>query len=359
MENLFSFLPEEYGWILQSFAIVVITLIVSYAERIVYKRLHPKVEKSPNFWDDALIEAVHLPLKLFIWLVGITLAAQVAGAYTDHAVLKNVLEPTREIGTALLFVWFLVRFIRGIETNLLAPSRGKHSLDETTIHAICQILRIAVIITAVLVLLQTFGVPLSGVIAFGGVGGIAVGFAAKDLLSNFFGGLMIFLDRPFKIGDWVRSPDKEIEGTVEHIGWRLTRIRTFDKRPLFVPNSLFSTIAIENPSRMMNRRIKTNVGVRYQDAPKVGVIVKDVEKMLKSHPEIDTRKTCFVNLVHFGSSALEFQVYTFTKTTNWVKFQGIQEDVFLKIIEIITSHGAECAFPTATLHVPDGIHVKS
>ena len=91
---------------------------------------------------------------------------------------------------------------------------------------------------------------------------------------------MIYLDRPFDVGDWVRSPDKNIEGTVEDIGWRLTRIRTFDKRPLYVPNGTFSTISVENPSRMSNRRIKTNIGLRYDDANKVATIIADIESML-------------------------------------------------------------------------------
>ena len=82
------------------------------------------------------------------------------------------------------------------------------------------------------------------------MGGIAVGFAARDLLANFLGGLSIFMDRPFAVGDWIRSPDREIEGTVEDVGWRVTRIRTFDQRPLYVPNSVFSTVALENPSRL-------------------------------------------------------------------------------------------------------------
>ena len=115
-------------------------------------------------------------------------------------------------------------------------------IDETTVDAVAKLLRISVIITGVLVALQSLGYSISGVLAFGGVGGIAVGFAARDLLANFFGGLMIYMDRPFNVGEWIRSPDKEIEGTVEKIGWRLTTIRTFDKRPLYVPNSLFNNL---------------------------------------------------------------------------------------------------------------------
>ena len=88
------------------------------------------------------------------------------------------------------------------------------------------------------------------------------------------------------VGDWIRSPDRDIEGTVEHIGWRLTRIRTFDKRPLYVPNSTFLSVALENPSRMTHRRIYETIGVRYDDAGKVPGIIQQVEAMLRSTPKL-------------------------------------------------------------------------
>jgi MscS family membrane protein len=162
------------------------------------------------------------------------------------------------------------------------------------------------------------------VLAFGGVGGIAVGFAARDLLANFFGGLMIYMDRPFNVGEWIRSPDKEIEGTVEKIGWRLTTIRTFDKRPLYIPNSIFNNISVENPSRMSNRRIKETIGIRYDDLSKMEKIINDVRKMLKEHADIDTTKTLIVNFNEFAPSSLDFFIYTFTKTTDWIRYHEIK-----------------------------------
>ena len=132
-------------------------------------------------------------------------------------------------------------------------------------------------------------------------------------------------------------------------------IRTFDKRPLYVPNSLFTTISVENPSRMTNRRIKENIGIRYADAGKMAAIIKDVKKMLKEHDEIDTTQTLIVNFNQFAPSSLEFLVYTFTKTTNWIKFHEVKQDVLLKIFDIIEANEAECAFPTSTIHLPDGI----
>ena len=170
---------------------------------------------------------------------------------------------------------------------------------------------------------------------------------------------MIYMDRPFNVGDWIRSPDKEIEGTVEKIGWRSTIIRTFDKRPLHVPNSIFSNISVENPSRMSNRRIKETIGIRYDDLSKMEKIINDVEKMLKNHTDIDTTETLMVNFNEFAPSSLDFFIYTFTKTTDWAHYHKIKQDVLLKIINIIESNGAECAFPTSTLHISPGTDIPN
>jgi len=168
----------------------------------------------------------------------------------------------------------------------------------------------------------------------------------------------VYLDRPFAIGDWIRSPDRNIEGTVEDIGWRVTRIRTFDKRPLYVPNSVFAQIALENPSRMSNRRIFETIGVRYDDFAHVADIVADIKSMLRAHPDIAQEQTMIVNFNAYNSSSLDIMVYTFTRTTQWVAFHEIKQNVLLKIGGIIEAHGAQIAFPTRTLHVPDGVRFE-
>ena len=145
----------------------------------------------------------------------------------------------------LLVGWLLHRVSTGIEKELLSEHRGpRDSDDRATISAVARLARITVWVLSALMVLQSLGVSVSGLLAFGGIGGIAVGFAAKDMLANFLGGLSIYLDRPFAVGDWIRSPDRSIEGTVEDIGLRVTRIRTFDQRPLYVPNSTFSSVSL-------------------------------------------------------------------------------------------------------------------
>ncbi|MCW8883804.1 MAG: mechanosensitive ion channel family protein [Motiliproteus sp.] len=339
-------------WIVEVFVVVFITLIASFVLNRIFSRIADKLTATKNLWDDILLEAVRRPATVMVWVIGLSWAAKLVEMKSDSTLL-SIIEPARDIGVIMLLSWFLIRLVKGGELAVMEPARFKKPMDETTAQAIGKLLRASIIITTVLVILQSLGYSISGVLAFGGIGGIAIGFAAKDLLANFFGGLMIYLDRPFKVGDWVRSPDKNIEGTVEYIGWRQTRIRTFDKRPLYVPNATFTSISVENPSRMKNRRIKETIGLRYDDANKVKPVIDEVREMLRNHPEIDTHQTLIVNLNSFGPSSLDFFIYTFTKTTNWVRFHEIKEEVMLTIIEIVESHGAEFAFPTSTIHMPD------
>ena len=337
-------------WVYQVFTVVFLTLLISYVVGLLFGRLCKFAEKSSNVWDDVLLESARKPVQLLIWLLGISWAARIT-QLANNAEIFELIDPVRRVGVIILITWFLFGLAKRFEIALQSPGRVKEPLDATTASAIGKLLRASIIITASLVILQNLGFSISGVLAFGGVGGIAVGFAAKDLLANFFGGLTVYMDRPFVVGDWVRSPDKNIEGTVEHIGWRLTRIRTFDKRPLYVPNATFSTISLENPSRMTHRRIQETIGVRYDDIGQVRSIVESVKRMLIEHDEIDDMQTLIVNLNQFGDSSVNLLVYTFTKTTIWVKFHEVKQDVLLRIAEIIEEHGASIAFPTTTLHV--------
>ncbi|OMH34009.1 mechanosensitive ion channel family protein [Motiliproteus sp. MSK22-1] len=343
---------QEGLWVIEVFVVVFITLLANLIVRRMLNRVALKLEKTKNQWDDILVEASRQPVSMLIWVIGLSWAAMLVDMKSDTSILVAV-EPVRDVAVIVLLSWFLIRLVKGGEQAVLEPERFKKPMDETTAHAIGKLLRASIIITTVLVILQSLGYSISGVLAFGGIGGIAVGFAAKDLLANFFGGLMIYLDRPFVVGDWVRSPDQEIEGTVEYIGWRQTRIRTFDKRPLYVPNATFANISVENPSRMKNRRIYEKVGLRYDDAAKVEPVINAVREMLQQHSEIDQRQTLIVNLNSFGASSLDFFIYTFTKTTDWVKFHHIKQDVMLKIMAIVEDHDAEFAFPTSTIHTPD------
>ncbi|MFA5082667.1 MAG: mechanosensitive ion channel family protein [Hydrogenophilaceae bacterium] len=307
--------------------------------------------KTANIWDDALINAAKKPLRLTIWLVGLTAAADILGKHLGSPIFELV-PPLRNVGVVASLAWFLVLLTGNVADNIVnSREAASGEVDRTTVDAVAKLAKLTILVISALMIMQTLGISIAGILAAGGIGGIAIGFAAKDILANFFGGLTIYLDRPFSVGEWIRSPDKDIEGTVEYISWRHTRIRRFNKNPVYVPNALFTTIVVENPSRMSNRRIKETIGIRYQDIGKMAAIVAEVKAMLENHPEIDNEQTLIVNFNEFADSSLNFFIYTFTKTIQWVRYHEIKQDVLLQTAAIIERHGAEIAFPTRTIHL--------
>lgn len=341
MQPIITFLQS---WNTNFLFITLASLLVWIIWRIVYNRLEFLSKKTKFDWDDLTLHALKTPISTLIWCWPATISIDCF--IQEHFGIKlqwlSMLKVPMVITT---LVWITIRFISNMERFVL----NQKTHDETTVQAIAKVARLIFIVIGALTIMQAFGLSLSGLLTFGGVGGLIVGLAAKDLLSNFFGGMMIYFDRPFKVGDWIRSPDRQIEGTVERIGWRMTIIRTFDKRPLYIPNSVFSNIVVENPSRMLNRRIKETIGVRYSDSDKVESIVSEIKSMLKNHPDIDSKQTLIVNFNAFGPSSLQMLVYTFTKTVNWVRYHQVKEDVLLKIMNIIRQHNADIAYPTQTL----------
>jgi MscS family membrane protein len=344
-----SFLAEPM--FLQIFLIVLATALANFATHILLKYAEKLSRLTSSPWDDALIRSAKGPAPVAIWLIGLAFAGGIMGKESGAAIFDAV-PRIRDVGVIVCLAWYLIRLIRNVTHNIGAMHEKKGEVaDQTTIDALSKLSRLTVIITAILLSMQALGFSVSGILAAGGIGGLAVGFAAKDLLANFFGGLTIYLDRPFSVDDWIRSPDKEIEGTVEYISWRHTRVRAFNKNPIYVPNALFTSIVVENPSRMTHRRIKETIGIRYEDIGVMSVIVSEVKAMLQNHDEIDATQTLIVNFNTFGPSSLDFFIYTFTKTKDWIRFHEVKQDVLLQVAGIIERHGAQIAFPTQTVHI--------
>ncbi len=351
LENWVTGLDREWVWAVHVFVVVLATALASFFVRRLLIKLIKRFDRKQTRWDNVVFDAIQRPAAWVVWLVGLDLAVDIVHAQTEAAIFSYS-DQVRDVGILLCITWFLLGLTRGAEAEL---TRDPDEVDIHTAEAIGKLVRLAIIITAVLVILQTLGFSIGGVLAMGGIGGIAIGFAAKDLLANFFGGLIDYLDRPFTVGDWIRSPDREIEGTVEKIGWRVTAIRDFQSRPLYVPNSVFTTIIVENPSRMNNRRIYETIGVRYSDLTSMEKIVSEVNAMLRAHEEIDADKTLMVNFNEFADSSVDFFLYCFTKTTQWIKFHQVKQDVLMRISRIIEENHAEIAFPTTTVHLADPV----
>ena len=349
LHGLFPEQGSEIWTVIIVFSFVFILLLFNWLVNLLVTMLIKKADTTKIIWDEIILNSIKPPLRLLIWVVGLSHIAEfVWDTLSDIHLASKV--STLFIIYAL--TWFVLRLLNSIDRHIIVDRdyQGK-LLDATSMRAVNKLLRISAIITAILLAMQTMGYNISGVLAFGGVGGLIVGLAAKDMLANFFGGLMIYLDRPFQEGDWIRSSDRNIEGTVVSIGWRLTQIKTFDRCPLYVPNSMFTSIVLENPSRMSHRRINETIGVRYDDLAKVPTIAKQIEEMLAQHEEIDEAEGLVVSLNDFGDSSVNIKIYGFTKNKDLATYQATKQDILLQISRIIEAQNAEIAFPTRTLHV--------
>ena len=343
-------------WAIIVFLIVLAAMLIDFVQRRLMRRLGDIVSNTENLWDDAIFHAAVRPLSLLVWLIGITLAIQVIPAQDEGSLLHDeLIGRLRQIGILYAVTWMLYTLVRNIENNIISKARREQrDVDQTTVAALGRVVRVTLIVTASLVALDTLGFNVAGLMAAGGIGGLAVGLAAKDLLANFFGGVTVFIDRPFGIGDWILLKEKGIEGVVENIGWRQTTIRKFDKRPVYVPNAIFTTASVENPSRMTHRRISETFGLRYSDMEQVKAITDEVREMLNGHPEIDGEQTLMVHLNAFSESSIDFFIYCMTHTVNWQKFHEVKQDILLQIGDIVRRHGAAIAFPTRTLDLETG-----
>jgi len=321
----------------------IIALIAHTILGFVLKKIISHADKTKNQWDDHLINAVSLPLKALIWFGWAYFSID---AYKEQIALLNRIVEYIDIAPIFIITWGVVRIISGVEAYMIERDTN---VDGDSVRLITRLVKILIVIAIALGIAQYLGFSISGLLTFGGVGGIVMGFAAKDMLSNIFGGLMIQMDKPFSTGDWIRS--SKFEGTVEKIGWRMTRIRTFSKNPVYIPNSIFASIPIENPSRMTNRRIKEVIGIRYDDIAQMPAIVAEVEALLKAHKDVDQSESLRVYFNYFNASSLDFNVYAFTKTTSKDEYQRVKQQILLDVADIIAKHKAEIAYPTQTLHI--------
>jgi len=217
---------------------------------------------------------------------------------------------------------------------------------------IIKIVKIFVIIIGGITILQEWGYNVNGFLASLGLLGMAFALAAKDTVANLFGSFVIFTDKPFIVGDWIKTQD--VEGTVEHIDIRSTRVRTFAQALVTVPNASLANSAILNWSQMGKRRIKMNLGLTYSTTgEQVEQIIADIKDMLVDHKDIH-QETIHVYFSAFGDSSLNIFCYYFTKTTAWGEFMKVREDTYLKLMKIVESNGSSFAFPSQSIYIENG-----
>jgi MscS family membrane protein len=269
--------------------------------------------------------------------------------------LLNTLSGTTETFLAvlytILFSWLVLCSVKKFESDFNTSELTRTAEYQSAMEALFLFARAFVYIISAFVLMQILDLRhlANSLFATGAVGALFVSFAARDSISNIFGGAMILLDRPFKVGDYISSPDRDIEGTVERIGWRVTVVRTPAKRTKYIPNSLFSTVSIENLTRMSNRRIHFHVGVRYCDLSKIHGICQEIEKQIDEIEFVDKRCSNFCTFRSLGDFSVNMSVNLYTKPQSFREYNKSIETVLHLVVSIVRKHGADFPFPTTTL----------
>lgn len=340
-------IDKAYGWAPETVVLLLIAFGFSLAAKWFARRLHSHFTKKNEFWKDSIIQALYIPLTYFVWFVTALQILDLFAAHTVAPLPEWFRSFTLAASVILAISWFFMRWKRDVVQHMIGKSKNKQIvIDEGRIRAIDRVLTVAIFFFAILSLLEATNQNISTLIAFGGIGGLAVAFASQEIIANLFGGFMIHLTQPFTVGDRITLPERSIEGYVEDIGWYMTRLRSLDKRPVYIPNSTFSRLVVVTPSRMTHRQFKEVLGIRYQDLSKVQSVTTGITTMLNAHPDIDKRLHIIVTLSAFGQYSLDISVIAYTKVIDTHAYMKVQEDILLKIADVLAESGAELAFPT-------------
>lgn len=320
---------------------ILLNKLIKHLPYILFK-INPQLNQK---LIDMVIYIIHSPLIFLIWSISIIFYLEL--------ILPKFLILIKNLFFIVIIAWVswvLLRLLDQGESYLInSVYTGEQKIyrrHKTSIIAAARVLKIILGIIFFLILMQTFHIDITGIIALGGASTIVLGIAAKELLANFFGGIMIFMDRQFIVGDSIKAASQGIEGKVEYIGWRLTKIRTLENSLLYVPNSAFLTISVENSSKRYTRRIKEIIRLKYKDVSKIEFVLQEILIMLKNHLDIDSNQMCFMGIYQFNSLAVDCLLWCFTRAIDLESYLKVQHDVLYKISNILTVHEIEIASTT-------------
>ncbi len=343
-----SLLRLIIAFVILFLALLLKRVIAHLFTKIIFKA----AQKTSTKMDDILLQQLNKPAEFLVVIIGLYIAIEILQLPKQPTDLDHLARNGLQVLLTFNLAWFSYNMVALVEHWLSYWAEATESaLDDHLVPFVRKSLRVFIVFLAILFLVQNLGYSVSGLLASLGLGGLAVALAAKDSLSNIFGSLMILLDRPFTIGDWIKAG--AMEGVIEDIGFRSTRIRTFSKTLITVPNSVLMNMSIDNFSQMPKRRIKLTVGVTYDTSPaQMRQAVAAIKQMLREHPAIH-QDFFLVNFTDFGASSLDIMVYCFTTSTVWGEYLDAREDVCLKIMETLEELGLEVAFPSQTLYLHD------
>ncbi|WP_223700601.1 mechanosensitive ion channel family protein [Sutcliffiella deserti] len=304
-------------------------------------------QKTPTDLFTYIVLAFNKPVRTFFVILGIYFALRTA---PFEIIEPTTLSSLMRSSVIILIAWGLFNFIPS-SSILFSKLTTKldFEVDKIVMPFITKILRFILIALALSIVLEEWDYNVGGFVAGLGLGGLAFALAAQETLKNLLGGFIIITEKPFTMGDWVKTPS--VEGVVEDISFRSTRIRTFAQAIVTVPNATVSNEPITNWSKMGKRQITFELGLQYNTSrASLESVVRSIEQMLQAHPEVH-QDTIMVRFDNFGDSSLNVFIYFFTNTVMWANYLEVKEDINFKIMEVLEKEGVVIAFPTRTLHI--------
>ena len=343
---------QEHAWAAEFSIVLIFLLALNFLLKHILLRSKRQGQMKEGDWRAHLDYAAVAPARVLLWFLFASFLIELSARELELGGLFSYAVPLRNVGVILCFAWFLIRW-KKVFHNAMASRRmkGKPTFDPVSLEIIAKIFTIAIAFITLLIIMQLFGLDIVPLITFGGIGIAAFGLASKDVISNFIGGLMIYVARPFTLGDLVELPEKKIKGHIEEIGWHLTSIRDLEKKPIYVPNSVFSSELLINLSRMTHRRIEETIQIRNSDISKVLPIIESIRNLFEHYPDIDHNQPLTVFFKTFGAYSLDIEVLAYTLSTRYEEFMETKQKILLEIHEIVAKAGAAMPFPTQSVEL--------
>lgn len=341
--NQFIIMDPSSIWMLEISLGLGAILLIHWILSSFIKKAQGKARRSGSGWMQKVDSIVLTPLKILFLSVACYYVLTIVGQRFEMPRLAEAARPFISSIVIVCLSWIALRWKKEfIHTLQYHPKMVSTGLG----HTFSKLLSMIICILTVLIILQIFQLDIWPLLAFGGIGAAAVGFAAKDVISNFCGGLMLSITRPFLVGDQIVLPSEHLEGPVEEIGWYLTVVRDKEKRPVYLPNAIFSNAIVINNSRMSHRRILETINVRYADYAKLKTVIGKIKSFLKQHVSVDPTLDPHVFLHTFNDSSMGIHLDVYVLATQLGEYLAVKEEVLFGIYDILESEGVKMPFPT-------------
>ena len=341
------------GEVLVSLAVFFVFLFARRLfSRFIIRTIKTVTKHTKSTIDDEILTAIEEPLRFVFVVVGVYAAGQVAPL--PDVVIGFLDKLVRSLIVFTIF-WTVYRCVEPLSHLLdnLTGVFGSAGLRDSLRGFFIKLGKFVVACLGVVAVLEEWDFNVAALLGGLGLVGMAVAFGAQNLISNLFAGLFIFLDHMFEKGDWIRTPD--VEGTVEEIGFRTTKIRRFDMSLATIPNARLTDDSVVNFSRMTHRRIYWMIGIEYSASEaQLKQIVAGITDYVKGNDDFQTdpdKATTLINVDSFNDSSIDIMFYCFTQTTKWGEWMVVKEALAYRVKEIVERAGTGFAFPSSSLYV--------